>query len=217
MAASFLNNARMLIAVTAAAIGGLGVYFGTQLHELIAIGAALAVFVVVHFIIPRAREDSEVHLAPGVSKADLRAVQRQGKEQMQQLDNAIRRMPKSDPASRILRNIEDIFQDIYANLNEDPGDIPRARAFLDFHSSDAISIIEGYSKLVSNRLPDDKRMQQIEMARTRFVSIEQAFRAQYNAMLENDVSALEQAGRNLETSLRIEHGLEAVVARDQQS
>lgn len=217
MAASFLNNARLLIAVAAAACAGVGVYFGTRLHELIAIGAALAVFLVLHFIIPRAREDSEVHLAPGISKADLRAVQQQGKEQMQQLEQAIRRLPNSDPASQIVRNIEDIFQDIYRNLTDDPGDIPRARAFLDFHSSDAIGIIEGYAKLVSNRLPDDKRMQQIEMTRSRFVSIEKAFRAQYNAMLENDVSALEQAGRNLETSLRIEHGLEAVVTRDQRT
>ena len=216
MPASLINNARMIIAVVAAAAAGLGIYFLTNLHEFIAVGAALAIFVILHFIIPRAEEDTEVMVAPGVTRAEQREALRQGKDQMAQLEIAIRRMPKSDPANRIVRNIEDIFADIYANLDNDPGDIPRAKAFLRFHSKDAIEIIDAYSKLVSNRLPDDKQMDLIEGARGRFVAIEKAFRAQYNAMLANDVSALELAGRNLESSLRIEHGLEALNTSEKQ-
>lgn len=215
MAAPMLNTLRMLAAVVAAAAVGLGVYFFTQLHEAIAVGAALISFAIVHFVIPRAQEDTEVMVASGVTRADLRAALEKGRQQIASLDAAGARIPASDPASPVLDSIEAIFKDIYSNLETDPGDIPRARAFLDFHSIDAVGLIDAYSRLVSNRLPDDKKLEQIEAARARFVAIEKAFRAQYNAMLANDVSALEQAGRNLESSLRLEHGLESVVAQSE--
>ena len=210
MAASSLNNTRMMIAVIGAAATALGLYFSTQLHELIVLGVAVLVFGVLHVIIPRAQEDSEVFVAPGVTRADLKAATARGRDQIARLEAALRHMPKEDPAQRVLRGIEDIFQHIYANLDKDPGDIPRARAFLDFHSADAVNLIEGYAQLVSSRLPDDRKLEQVETARRRFASIEKAFRAQYNAMLANDVSALEEAGRNLESSLRLEHGLETM-------
>ncbi|WP_319528880.1 5-bromo-4-chloroindolyl phosphate hydrolysis family protein [uncultured Cohaesibacter sp.] len=210
MVASTLNNTRMMIAVIGAAVTALGLYFATQLHELIVLGVAVLVFGILHVIIPRAQEDSEVFVAPGVTRADLKAADAKGKEQIARLEVSVRQIPKADPAQHVLRSIEDIFRDIYANLDKDPGDIPRARAFLDFHSADAVSLIEGYAQLASSRLPDDKKLEQVEMARKRFASIEKAFRAQYNAMLANDVSALEQAGRNLESSLRLEHGLETM-------
>ena len=210
MQASSLNNARLLLAVAGSAAVGLGIYFLTNLHEMIALGAAIVSFGLIHFIIPRAQEDGEVMVAPGVTRADLNQVQAQGRVQIARLEEALGRLPDKDPAMAIIRSIEDIFGSIYTNLDNDPGDIPTSRAFLSFHSNDAIGLIESYSKLVSNRLPDDGKMEQITASRDRFVSIEKAFRAQYNAMLANDVSALEQAGRNLESSLRLEHGLEKV-------
>nr|WP_321454819.1 5-bromo-4-chloroindolyl phosphate hydrolysis family protein [uncultured Cohaesibacter sp.] len=213
MAASIINNTRTLIAVVLAAAAGLGVYFFTQLHELIALAAALLVFAVTHFMIPRMQEDQEVFVASGVTRADLLSAQQQGKQQIDRLEKALASIPDVDPAQGVLRDIEAVFQDIYANLDKDPGDIPHARAFLDFHSGDAISLIEGYAGLVANRLPDDDKIKQVQAARARFASIEKAFRSQYNAMLANDISALEQAGRNLETSLRLEHGLENITSR----
>ena len=208
--ANSLNNARVFIAVTASAAVGLGLYFMTQLHEFIALGAAVATFGLAHLIVPRATEDGEVMVASGVTRADLKLVQSQGRAQIDRLDKALDMLPATDPAAGLIRAIEDIFKSIYANLDEDPADIPTSRAFLSFHSSDAIGLIESYVKLVSNRLPDDEKLTMIEASRTRFVAIEKAFRAQYNAMLANDVSALEQAGRNLESSLRLEHGLEKI-------
>ncbi|WP_316858473.1 5-bromo-4-chloroindolyl phosphate hydrolysis family protein [uncultured Cohaesibacter sp.] len=214
MSASALNNVRLFIAIVVGATIGLWSYFAMHMTIYIAIAVAIAAFVLMHFIIPKKQQDNEVFVASGVTREDSRAAVKQGKEQAERLEIAIRRTPKSDPAQEILRKIQDVFVDIYANLEKDPGDIPRSRAFLDFHSGDAIGLIEGYSGLVSGRLPDDKQLEQVEAARRRFVSIEKAFRAQYNAMLSNDVSALEQAGRNLESSLRLEHGLEKLTTRD---
>jgi 5-bromo-4-chloroindolyl phosphate hydrolysis protein len=207
------DGLRVGVAVALAAAVGIALYHSTRLHELVVGGAAVAVFAVALFMIPRRREPHEIELAPGVTLADRLAVEREGAEKIARVTQALGEIPARDPAHETVQNILGAVTSIYRHFVEDPADIARAAPFREAHVRKAVDLIETYTRLVTDRLLDERGRQYVDRCRERFAGIEAAFVAQYNAMLSHDVTALETAGRNLEASLRLEHGLETVTLR----
>ncbi|RED45809.1 5-bromo-4-chloroindolyl phosphate hydrolysis family protein [Aestuariispira insulae] len=207
------DTVRVALAVTMAAVVGVVLYFATQLHEWVVIAAALAAFVVMILVVPKQREDHEVMIAPGVSLADQKKVTGEGGHILGRVRDAHDAIPVADEAHLRVAGIMDVLVSIYRHFNEDPAEILTTARFREQHVNKAVELVEVYSRLVTDPLLDESGRAYIDRCRERFAGIEAAFAAQYNAMLRHDVSALEQAGRNLETSLRLEHGLEKVAAK----
>ena len=201
---------RMVLSVLFSAFAGVGLYFATQLHEGVVIGATVAIFVVLLLVLPKQKKAEEVMVAPGVSLALHQQVKTEGQLKLSRVETALLKIPGDDPALILVENIQGTLQSIYAHFDNDPADIPPAAAFRDHHVGKAVTLIEDYSKLIGDPLLDDSGRDYVHRARNRFAGIEAAFIAQYNALLRHDISALEKAGRNLETSLRLEHGLETI-------
>ena len=210
------DSQRIVISVALSALTGVGLYFGTLLHEFIILGSAAAVFLALLLLLPKEKKAEEVMVAPGVTLAEQLAVAQEGIIKLERVSSALIGIPASDPAHGMVANIYTTLESIYAHFSNDPADIPPSAAFREHHAGKAVKLIEDYSRLVTDRLLDDQGRDYVLRCRDRFTGIESAFVAQYNAMLRHDISALEQAGRNLETSLRLEHGLETMSGKSRQ-
>ena len=210
MAGGMNDTQRMILSVILSALAGVGLYFVTQLHEGVVLGVTVAVFIILLLALPKQKKPEEVMVAPGVSLALHRQVKAEGQLKLSRVEKALLKIPGDDPALILVENIQGTLQSIYAHFDHDPEDIPPAAAFRDHHVGKAVTLIEDYSKLIGDPLLDEGGRDYVLRARDRFAGIEAAFIAQYNALLRHDISALEKAGRNLETSLRLEHGLETI-------
>ena len=207
------DGVRVAIAVAAAAVTGIALYFATNLHEGVVVGAAVGVFAVGLLAIPRRKEPHEIELAPGVTLAERNAVEDEAVVRIDRVARALGVIPAQDPAHETVQNILGILKSVYGHLLQDPSEIAGAATFREHHIAKAVDQIETYARLVTDPLLDDRGRSYVERCRERFAGIEAAFVAQYNAMLRHDIAALEQAGRNLEASLRLEHGLETLSSR----
>ncbi|MGF1445460.1 MAG: 5-bromo-4-chloroindolyl phosphate hydrolysis family protein [Pikeienuella sp.] len=201
---------RIAVAVGLGLGAGLLLWFATRLHEAVVLGAALAVFGAAVAVLPRRRAASEISVAPGVSRAELDAALAEGRKVEARIAAAVAGLDAADPAAAEIARLRAGVAAIHAHLAGNPADLSRVVTFRNAHLPRAVAIIEAYVRLAGQPLLDARGRARLDEARSRLPAIGRAFAAQLNALLAHDLDALDAAGRILETSLLLEHGVETV-------
>ena len=142
-----------------------------------------------YLLIPRKKEDHEIEMAPGVTRADYN-------QAISGIDETIcrfERLAKMSGQKNTDKMIQDIVQSL-KNIKElfigDPGDIGRTGAFLARYMPRAHDIAKQYVWLSSMPLKDGDR-QVLQTARSAMERIRDGFSAIYRQCLKNDLTELE--------------------------
>lgn len=207
------SSQRALIAAVAAAVVGTGALQVATLPLVAVAGLAGATFLGIVLGLPADRAPADRVIAPGVTAADAAGAADEGQRMAGLLETAAGRLPAADPARATVLEIAVVVRQVYGHLAEDPADIPRAHGFRNAHLPTAVALIESCARLASGPNLDAEAEAQLQRTRERLHTVREGFVAQLNALRRQDLDALEAAGRYLEGSLRIEHGLDAP-ARD---
>ena len=175
--------AAVLVAVATMGIAWLGAGYSLAVSAAFGAGALLGMYLSYGFD-PSA--EKIVAGAHGYSAAEVSDTIDAAERLISQIERANRRISNAEFNSRIGR-ICDAAREVLAIIEQDPGDIRRARKFLNVYLDGARKVTEGYANTHTGMASEVLE----QNFRNLLVAIEDVFREQKVKLLENDVFDLD--------------------------
>lgn len=173
----------VLTAVTTSLIAWLGAGNSLLISILFGFGALLGMYLSYGF---DPRKEKTVAGSHGYSTEKIAKTLDEAEQLIERIETANQQIINSEFNSRI-RRICDLSKSILDKLEDDPGDIRRARKFLKVYLEGTQKVTEGYAK--THQLSDSDQLEQ--NFRNVLDNIERVFSEQQEQLIENEVFDLD--------------------------
>lgn len=188
--------AAILVAIATTLIAWLGANYTVLVSIAFGVGALLGMYLTYGF---DPRIEKMVTGSHGYSAAEITETIATAEQIITQIEHANQRIDNTEFNSRIIR-ICGAAREVLEVIEQDPGDIRRARKFLNVYLVGARKVSEGYAK-THEKMESDELEQNF---RNILVTIEKVFREQKQKLLENDFFDLDVQMEVLATQLKRE-------------
>jgi 5-bromo-4-chloroindolyl phosphate hydrolysis protein len=159
------------------------------------------------FFLQDKKEDHEVEVLPGLSKAQMKKTIAEGSEWIAKIEEIARRLRERHPTTAsVVDQIGQTVQSIYHNFEQDPGDLltKDARRFRDSHMQRAYKYLDGYTGLaMAPGLTANEQAKLVEME-ARIKEINTSFIRLLEAFRRHDLSNLAIEGEAMETIFNLD-------------
>lgn len=194
---------RQILAGVTASAAFLSIFSVAKLVWWLALILAALVYAGVILLVPRKKEDHEIEVDIGVTRADLNAALDKCARAVRELQELSKEPKLKYVMADTLRKLAELTRQIAENYTSDPRDLRHSRGFVDHHLDKLMEIVRTYVTLRRQTLTPEAE-ERLEDIRKSVLEYVPHFEAIYNACLENDFLQLETATKALEQIMKIE-------------
>lgn len=180
-----------VLAGIAAVVALLLLVFLFRLPIWLSIPVAVVIYIAVRFAIPPPKE-----VVPGMTRADVNQVIRQGEGKAGQIRSLAQSIPKAAVRSQVLR-IANTVDNIYADFQQDPKDIAQVPDFAGSYLDPLINVLDRYVRLADRPIGPQGNQTLATIEHDVLPQVETNFSGIYQQLVNDDVVDLEAASAGL--------------------
>jgi 5-bromo-4-chloroindolyl phosphate hydrolysis protein len=174
--------------------------FGVNIF--VSIGLGLAGFIAGGLVFGAGKKDIEM-IVDGITKQKYNEVMRQGKAKLAVLGSFIAKVKDVDVKKKV-KEITDVVEKIFLDIEKDPKDIKPAREFLTYYLDTTINILNRYIEISGQNLQSKKISDMLERVEGLLDAIKKAFEKQLEKLLTDDMLDLDSDIKVLEQTIKSE-------------
>ncbi len=169
---------------------------------LISIGAAVASYIGIYFVIPAGDKAMEF-IVDGITKEDYNNTIKQGLDKVKLLKSLSAKITNSGFLGK-LNSVIKVIDEIFDDLHKDPKDVRVARQFLSYYLDTTITIVNRYIDLYNHGEKSEKIAERLAKVESLLDTIRVAFQKQLEKLLDDDIMDLDTEISLLETTFKSE-------------
>ncbi len=192
-------------------LAGMGIFIA--LKSLLAYGFPLSLllsimgFIVLRIVWPKSKKPKEggieVPNGKGISESEARKVINQSTDKVREIRAMTMRI-KDDRVAEEVRGICKAATDIIENFKKDPGDIKRARQFVNYYLDSTVKIVTRYVELSNSRVISPETERSLKKVEDLLGTVKASFEKQLQQLLEDDLLDLDTEVDVLKKTLKLE-------------
>jgi 5-bromo-4-chloroindolyl phosphate hydrolysis protein len=180
----------------------LGIGGFSLLDFFISLGLGVAAFVGSGFLFPTANKNLEI-VVDGITKEKYNEILSQGQAKLKILGSFITQA-KDVEVKKKIKEISDVVEKIFEDIQKDPKDIKPAREFLTYYLDTTINILTRYTDISSQGIRSKKIDDMLAKVEGLLDAIKQAFEKQLEKLLSDDILDLDSDLKVLEQTIKTE-------------
>ncbi len=159
------------------------------------------------FFLQDKKEDHEIEILPGLSKADLNRALAEGPTWRAKIDDIAGRLGTTQPlTASVIGQIGLTVEAIYLNFKQDPGDLltKDGRRFRESHMQRAFKYMDGYTRMATAPGLTESEKEKLTEMEAKIEEINNSFTRLLEAFRRHDLDNLAIEGEAMETIFNLD-------------
>jgi len=185
--------------------GGIFLFFTFLLgfnNFFIAAGLGLAAFIGSSFLFAGKNKELDI-VVNGITREKYNEIIQQGKDKLKMLASFISQV-QDVAIKKKIKEISDIVEKIFLDIEKDPKDIKPAREFLSYYLDTTLNILNKYTEISGQNIRSKKIDDTLKKVEDLLDAIKVAFEKQLEKLLNDDILDLDSDIKVLEQTIKSE-------------
>jgi 5-bromo-4-chloroindolyl phosphate hydrolysis protein len=171
-------------------------------YFFISAGLGLAAFIGSSFLFGGKSKELEI-VVNGITREKYNEIIQQGKDKLKMLASFISQV-QDIAIKKKIKEISDVVEKIFLDIEKDPKDIKPAREFLSYYLDTTINILNRYTEISSQNIRSKKIDETLKKVEDLLDAIKVAFEKQLEKLLNDDILDLDSDIKVLEQTIKSE-------------